>query len=113
MIFSANDEDGITHIEPENTRFWIRKISKLTTDDFDFLTKLKNEIPAFLYFLGNEFDARPTRGRLYFEPSEFENDASRNVQANSKSDNYNIIKEALIEWFENNQGANNCLCNSQ
>ena len=105
MIFSANDEDGITHIEPENTRFWIRKISKLTTDDFDFLTKLKNEIPAFLYFLGNEFDARPTRGRLYFEPSEFENDASRNVQANSKSDNYNIIKEALIEWFENNQGA--------
>ena len=105
MIFSANDEDGITHIEPENTRFWIRKISKLTTDDFDFLTKLKNEIPAFLYFLGNDFDARPTRGRLYFEPSEFENDASRNVQANSKSDNYNIIKEALIEWFENNQGA--------
>jgi hypothetical protein len=64
--------------------------------------KVENEIPAFLYYLKSEFKARPKRDRLYFLPSEFQTNASRNVQANSKSTMYGQVEEALITYFEDN-----------
>ena len=102
FVFASNNADKLTFIEDENTRYWIIEISQLKTKSNDFMFKAEAEIPAFLYYLKNEFKARPRRDRLYFLPSEFQTDASRNVQANSKSTMYGQIEEAMITWFENN-----------
>ena len=38
-------------IDAGETRYWVRKIDRLQSDDTDFLQKLKAEISAFLHFL--------------------------------------------------------------
>jgi hypothetical protein len=102
FVFASNNADKLTFIEDENTRYWIIEISQLKTKSNDFMFKAEAEIPAFLSYLKNEFKARPRRDRLYFLPSEFQTDASRNVQANSKSTMYGQIEEAMTTYFEDN-----------
>ena len=102
FVFASNNADKLTFIEDENTRYWIIEILQLKTKSNDFMFKVENEIPAFLYYLKSEFKARPKRDRLYFLPSEFQTNASRNVQANSKSTMYGQVEEALITYFEDN-----------
>ena len=100
FVFASNDENMLTFIEDVNTRYWIIKLNSLEKTIYNFEEQLKKQIPAFLYYLKYEFEARETRGRLYFNPDEFENEASRNIQANSKSAKYLEIQEALMDYFE-------------
>jgi hypothetical protein len=102
FVFASNNADKLTFIEEENTRYWIIEIPQLNTKSSDFMSRAEAEIPAFLYYLKNEFQARPVRDRLYFLPSEFQTNASRNVQANSKSVMYGRIEEAMTTYFEDN-----------
>jgi hypothetical protein len=85
-------------ITAENIRVEPKGVNSYTI--YNFEEQLKKQIPAFLYYLKYEFEARETRGRLYFNPDEFENEASRNIQANSKSTKYLEIQEALIDYFD-------------
>jgi hypothetical protein len=100
FIFASNNEDKLTFVEGENTRYWIIAIPVLKTTVLDVREKLKKEIPAFLHYLSNVFEAREKRGRLYFSPEEFQTEASKNVQRNSRSKMYIQIEEALIDWFD-------------
>lgn len=79
IIFAGNDEEMLTVIEGENTRYWIVKVEPLKETDIHFLKKLKAEILTFLYFLINEFKPRESRGRLYFSPNEFQSKAAELV----------------------------------
>ena len=106
FILTGNDEETITNIEDENRRFWIRQIPKVDKDNFEFGNQLKNEIPAFLYYLKEEFVPGGKRGQLYFKPIEFQTDASRKIQKNSKSEKYQEIFEAMREHFEENENTN-------
>ena len=49
FVLCSNNENFPVYIEPEETRYWVRKISRLGKDDTSFLQKLQDEIPAFLY----------------------------------------------------------------
>ncbi len=50
------------------TRYWVRKINRLDSDDTDFLQKLKAEIPAFLYFLQHRTLSTHKESRMWFSP---------------------------------------------
>ena len=102
FILTGNDEETITNIEEENRRFWIRQIPSLGKEDFDFGDTLKGEIPAFLYFLKEEFKPIGKRSQLYFKPIEFQTDASRKIQRHSRSVKYQEITEAMRTFFEEN-----------
>lgn len=49
FVLCSNNELLPVIIDVEETRYWVRKIERLKSDDTDFLQKLKAEIPAFLY----------------------------------------------------------------
>ena len=51
FVLCSNNEYLPVIIDAGETRYWVRKIDRLQTDDTDFLQKLKAEIPAFLYHL--------------------------------------------------------------
>ena len=51
FVLCSNNENFPVYIEPEETRYWVRKVSRLEKDDTSFLQKLKDEIQAFLYHL--------------------------------------------------------------
>jgi len=100
LVFAGNDESGLTFIEEENTRYWIIKVDKLELVVFDMEAKLEKEVPHFLYYLINVFEARPSRGRLYFKPSEFQTEASKLIQENSISTLHKEIKYHVKTIFE-------------
>jgi len=100
IVFAGNNEEMLTIIEPENTRYWIVKVEPLLETDIHVSSKLKKEIPAFLHFLKNEFKPKESRGRLYFDPKEFQTEASRLIQENSKPDLQREIEEYIKGLFE-------------
>ena len=51
FVLCSNNEYLPVIIDAGETRYWVRKIDRLQSDDTDFLQKLKAEIPAFLHFL--------------------------------------------------------------
>jgi hypothetical protein len=65
--------------------------------------KLEKEIPFFLYFLINEFVARRSRGRLYFDPSEFQTEASKLIQDNSISVMQRDIEDLVQTCFDDDE----------
>ena len=104
IIVVGNDEEMLTFIEKENTRYWIIKIDTFEgKEDHNYIDKLTQEIPAFLHHLQNEFEFRPSRGRLYFHPDEFQTEASRLIQENSKPSLMKEIEEYISDIFEANQ----------
>ena len=46
----SNNELYPVIIDPGENRYWVRKIRPLESDDTNFLQKLKEQIPAFLYY---------------------------------------------------------------
>ena len=55
-------------IDAGETRYWVRKIERLQSDDTNFLQKLKDEIPAFLYFLAHRKLSTEQESRMWFSP---------------------------------------------
>ena len=69
FVLCSNNENFPVYIEPEETRYWVRKISRLVADDTSFLQKLKDEIPAFLYYLQHRNLTTKEENRMWFAPS--------------------------------------------
>ena len=69
FVLCSNNESLPVIIDMGETRYWVRKINRLDSDDTDFLQKLKAEIPAFLYFLQHRTLSTQKESRMWFAPS--------------------------------------------
>ena len=69
FVLCSNNENFPVYIEPEETRYWVRKVRRLEKDDTSFLQKLKNEIPAFLHYLLHRDLTTKEESRMWFSPS--------------------------------------------
>ncbi|MCE8463954.1 MULTISPECIES: primase-helicase family protein [Bacteroides] len=68
FVLCSNNEHLPVIIDAGETRYWVRKISRLEADDTGFLQKLKDEIPAFLYFLTQRQLSTEKESRMWFNP---------------------------------------------
>ena len=68
FVLCSNNELLPVIIDVGETRYWVRKINRLESDDTDFLQKLKAEIPAFLYFLQHRTLFTKKESRMWFAP---------------------------------------------
>ena len=68
FVLCSNNELLPVIIDMGETRYWVRKINRLDSDDTDFLQKLKAEIPAFLYFLQHRTLSTQKESRMWFAP---------------------------------------------
>ena len=75
FVLCSNNEHLPVIIDAGETRYWVRKIVPLRSDDTDFLQKLKAEIPAFLHFLCNRTLSTEKESRMWFNPKRLETDA--------------------------------------
>ena len=66
-------------IDAGETRYWVRKIDRLQSDDTDFLQKLKAEIPAFLHFLQHRTLSTEKESRMWFAPSLLHTEALQKI----------------------------------
>lgn len=96
FIILSNYEDSFINIGESDIRYWVRKLPKIKEYDPDFESKLKNEVPAFLYYLQDRELFTSNETRMHFNPDLLITDALQNVRIESRSD---VAKE-LIEVFE-------------
>ena len=68
FVLCSNNEHLPILIDAGETRYWVRKIERLQSDDTNFLQKLKGEIPAFLYFLAHRKLSTEQESRMWFSP---------------------------------------------
>ena len=79
FVLCSNNEYLPVIIDAGETRYWVRKIVPLKSDDTDFLQKLKTEIPAFLHFLQHRQLSTGKESRMWFNPKLLETDALRKI----------------------------------
>ena len=79
FVLCSNNEYLPVIIDAGETRYWVRKIDRLQSDDTDFLQKLKTEIPAFLYHLQHLQLSTEKKSRMWFAPSLLHTEALQKI----------------------------------
>ena len=79
FVLCSNNEYLPVIIDAGETRYWVRKINRLQTDDTDFLQKLKAEIPAFLYHLQHRQLSTEKESRMWFATSLLHTEALQKI----------------------------------
>ncbi len=79
FVLCSNNEHLPVIIDAGETRYWVRKIDRLRSDDTDFLQKLKAEIPAFLYHLQHRQLSTEKESRMWFAPSLLHTEALQKI----------------------------------
>ena len=79
FVLCSNNEYLPVIIDAGETRYWVRKIDRLQSDDTDFLQRLKAEIPAFLHFLQHRQPSTEKESRMWFAPSLLHTEALRKI----------------------------------
>lgn len=69
FVLCSNNEHLPVIIDAGETRYWVRKIEKLKSDDTSFLQRLTDEIPAFLHFLSHRELSTRKESRMWFNPA--------------------------------------------
>ena len=83
-MLCSNNELYPVIIDQEETRYWVRKVSHLESDDTFFLEKLKAEIPAFLYFLQHRQMSTEQQSRMWFSPKDIHTEALDKIIQNNR-----------------------------
>ena len=68
FVLCSNNEHLPVIIDSGETRYWVRKIERLESDDTGFLQKLTDEIPGFLHFLAHRELSTKKESRMWFNP---------------------------------------------
>ena len=79
FVLCSNNEYLPVVIDSGETRYWVRKIPKLTTDDTTFLEKIRYEIPAFLHTLTYRQLSTAEESRMWFDPAMIDTDALQKI----------------------------------
>lgn len=100
LVLCSNNEHLPVIIDAGETRYWVRKISRLDTDDTGFLQKLKDEIPAFLHFLTQRTLSTNRESRMWFNPILLHTTALQRIIRSNRSRLEIEISELILDIME-------------
>lgn len=100
FILCSNNESYPIIIDPGETRYWVRKVEPLVVDDTDFLSKVKDEIPAFLAFLQQRDLSTSEQSRMWFSPAEIHTDALDKIISATRNRTEVDIAEMLMDIMD-------------
>lgn len=93
FVLCSNNELFPVIIDVGETRYWVRKVMRLDSDDTNFLQKLKEQIPAFLYYLQHRPLSTTKESRMWFDPALIRTEAlERIMQSNRNHTEIDIVE---------------------
>jgi hypothetical protein len=98
ILLSNNVENFVTATE-EDIRYWVREIRKPENEMTELLTKLLEEIPAFLDFLDKRKLSTKNETRAWFATDDIITDAFRRVVEASKPTVVKTLEHEVKEMF--------------
>lgn len=102
FVLCSNNEYFPVIIDPEETRYWVRKVHTLESDDTNFLQKLKTEIPAFLYFLQHRALSTKEASRMWFSSALLRTEALERIMRNNRNHTEMEMLEIIKDIMEVN-----------
>ena len=100
FVLCSNNEYLPVIIDAGETRYWVRKIERLQSDDTDFLQKLKAEIPAFLYHLQHRRLSTEKKSRMWFTPSLLHTEALQRIIRSNRNRLEIEIHELILDIMD-------------
>ncbi len=100
FVLCSNNEYLPVIIDAGETRYWVRKIDRLQSDDTDFLQKLKAEIPAFLHSLQHRQLSTEKESRMWFAPSLLHTEALRKIIRSNRNRLEIEMHELILDIME-------------
>ena len=97
FVLCSNNEYLPVIIDAGETRYWVRKIDRLQSDDTDFLQKLKAEIPAFLHFLQHRQLSTEKESRMWFNPTLLHTEALQKIIRSNRNRLEIEMSELLLD----------------
>ena len=85
FILCSNNEDSFIQIEPTETRYWVRKVNRITKVNIHLLEELEAEIPAFLHFLNTREMSTSNQSRMWFTSKQIRTEALQRVIRRSRN----------------------------
>lgn len=79
FILCSNNEDNFVLVDPGETRYWIRKIPVLASENQNLLSELKKEIPFLIYYLQNRKLSTHRQSRMWFTSQQIATPALKKV----------------------------------
>lgn len=100
FVLCSNNEHLPVIIDAGETRYWVRKINRLKNDDTSYLEKLKEEIPAFLYFLAHRALSTKKESRMWFNPMLLHTAALQRIIRSNRNRLEIEISELILDIME-------------
>ena len=100
FVLCSNNEYLPVIIDAGETRYWVRKIERLQSDDTDFLQKLKAEIPAFLHFLQRRQLSSEKESRMWFAPSLLHTEALQKIIRSNRNRLEIEMQELILDIMD-------------
>ena len=100
FVLCSNNEYLPVIIDAGETRYWVRKIERLQSDDTDFLQKLKAEIPAFLHFLQHRQLSSEKESRMWFTPSLLHTEALQKIIRSTRNRLEIEMQELILDIMD-------------
>ena len=100
FVLCSNNEDCPVIIDPDEIRYWVRKIQTIDKDDTDMLARMHGEIPAFLDFLSHRQLSVPEASRMWFDPALLETPALRRIVQYNRGQLENEMLGVLDDIFQ-------------
>jgi len=101
IIILSNNVDNFITASKEDERYWVREVKKPTETVPNILEQIKDEIPAFLYFLNKRELTTKNEDRAWFKSSLILTDAFQRVVEASKPKLVRALEYHLKELFLN------------
>lgn len=105
IVICSNDEYTPVKIDPNDTRYWVRKVPALSKKEegTDILEECKKEIPFFLYSLQNRQMRYERKNRLWFDLEQIHTDAWRKIVRHSQPSLEQELREILLDIMREQQ----------
>ena len=100
FVLCSNNEYLPVIIDAGETRYWVRKIERLQSDDTDFLQKLKAEKPAFLHFLQHRQLSSEKESRMWFAPSLLHTEALQKIIRSNRNRLEIEMQELILDIMD-------------
>lgn len=85
FILCSNNEESFIKIDANETRFWVIKVPVLEAEQTNYLEKLIEEIPAFLYYLANRKLSSKHLTRMWFTAQQIKTQALTKLVQNNRN----------------------------
>ena len=103
FVLCSNNESFPVIIDPEEIRYWVRKVEPLEDDDPNFLRHIEEEIPQFLFHLRHGRSLTTTKeSRMWFNPKLIHTEALDHIICHNRPRAELDMVELCLDVMERN-----------